>query len=93
MTTVEAMGRGAVPVAIARGGQVEVVEDGSTGYLWEDLGTLEQRTLELVEHPELRAQLGAAARLSSQRFSEKTFRRQMAQVLGPIVEQLGSKNS
>jgi glycosyltransferase involved in cell wall biosynthesis len=93
MTTVEAMGRGAVPVAIARGGQVEVVEDGTTGYLWQDLRSLAQRTLELIEHPELRARLGAAARLSSHRFSEEMFRRQMAGALSPILDQLGGKSS
>src|SRR5207248_958897 len=38
MSTAEAMGRGAVPVVIARGGQLEVVRDGVDGRTWSEPG-------------------------------------------------------
>jgi glycosyltransferase involved in cell wall biosynthesis len=61
ITTAEAMGHGAVPVVIARGGQPELVGDGEAGYLWDQLDVLKSRTLELVDDAGLRRRLGAAA--------------------------------
>lgn len=34
MTTAEAMAQGAVPVVIAQGGKLEIVDDSDTDYLW-----------------------------------------------------------
>ena len=88
MTTAEAMGHGAVPVAIARGGQVEVLEDGVSGYLWDDLDQLKQRTIELMEQPELRRRLGEAARRRSERFSRAEFRQKIVAAVDPLVREL-----
>jgi glycosyltransferase involved in cell wall biosynthesis len=88
MTTVEAMAAGAVPVVIARGGQREVVEDGATGYLWEDLATLKARTLALAADAEQRRRLGEAARRASARFSRHEFEQQMVEALRPLVQEL-----
>ena len=88
MTTAEAMGHGAVPVAIGSGGQLEVVADGVDGYLWRDLEQLKARTLDLINDPELRRRLGAQARSASQRFSRQRFVRQMVAALTPLVRQL-----
>jgi glycosyltransferase involved in cell wall biosynthesis len=88
MTTAEAMGNGVVPVVLARGGQIEVVEDGVTGYLWDDLSLLRARTIELMEDAELRRSLGRAARQASFRFTGREFRRQMAAAVEPLVREL-----
>ena len=88
MTTAEAMAAGAVPVVIGAGGQVEVVEDGVTGYLWTDPEELRERTLRLVAGGDLRRRLALAARESSHRFSRAEFKRRMAESLGPIVRDL-----
>jgi glycosyltransferase involved in cell wall biosynthesis len=88
MTTAEAMGYGAVPVAIARGGPVEVVEDGSTGYLWESLEDLKARTNELMDDPGLRRRLGERARQASHRFSRGRFKEGIVDALRPLVDDL-----
>jgi glycosyltransferase involved in cell wall biosynthesis len=88
MTTAEAMAHGAVPVAIGRGGQPEVVEEGVTGYLWNAEEELRARTVELMRDPALRRRLGAAARMASHRFSRAEFKRRMREALQPLVHEL-----
>lgn len=88
MTTAEAMGYGAVPVAIGSGGQPEVVHDGVDGYLWIDQDELKARTAALIDDPQLRQRLGMQARKDSQRFSRQRFVRQMVSALAANVEEL-----
>jgi glycosyltransferase involved in cell wall biosynthesis len=85
MTTAEAMGHGAVPVAIGLGGQLEVVTERETGFLWNDTSTLKARTLELTGALELRVRLGRAARRRSRGWCRKAFKRSMLALLAPIV--------
>lgn len=87
MTTAEAMGYGAAPVAIARGGQPEVVEDGVSGFLWETPAQLADRTLELTRDADLRRRMGEAARTASGRFSRAEFKRRMAEAIRPVVRE------
>ena len=91
MTTAEAMAHGAVPVAIGRGGQPEVVHPGNDGYLWQEPGELEARTVELARRPGLRRRLGEAARESSKRFSAESFAGRMVETLGGMVEDLEAR--
>lgn len=88
MTTVEAMGRGAVPVAIAVGGQPEIIRDGEDGYLWSDLETLTARTAALLDDPALRRRLGEAARHRSLDFATPVFRERIVAALRSHVEAL-----
>jgi glycosyltransferase involved in cell wall biosynthesis len=85
MTTAEAMSYGAVPIAIGRGGQTEVVEDGVTGHLWESIPMLKQRTAELMGDSERRRRMGEAGRRASFRYSRREFKRRMAQALEPML--------
>jgi glycosyltransferase involved in cell wall biosynthesis len=85
MTTAEAMGHGAVPVAIGLGGQPEVVEDGVSGYLWESMPRLKQRTAELMADADLRRKMGEAARRASFRYSRHEFKRRMSELLEPML--------
>src|SRR5581483_3890084 len=52
ISTVEAMGAGAVPVVINAGGQREIVDDGENGLLWDSLSELKEKTLTLIKNPE-----------------------------------------
>jgi glycosyltransferase involved in cell wall biosynthesis len=88
MTTAEAMGHGAVPVVIARGGQPELIDDGGDGYLWDQMDVLKSRTLELVLDARLRRRLGEAARQRSLDWSRPNFKRRMVSALTPVISRL-----
>jgi glycosyltransferase involved in cell wall biosynthesis len=90
MTTAEAMGHGVVPLAIARGGQVEVVEAGVSGFLWSEVDQLKSYTLELAGDTELRRRLGVAARARSGRFARPVFRQRMLDAVTPLLVELGA---
>jgi glycosyltransferase involved in cell wall biosynthesis len=85
MTTAEAMAHGAVPIAIGRGGQPEVVSHGRDGFLWTEPSELEALTLRLTGDPRLRRELGAAAREASRRFSSERFAAEIVDALTPMV--------
>jgi glycosyltransferase involved in cell wall biosynthesis len=61
ITTVEAMSAGAVPVVIDAAGQIEIVEQGATGYRFAGLDGLVAHTERLIADPDWRATLSAAA--------------------------------
>ena len=83
ITTVEAMMYGAVPVVIGRGGQVEIVDDGKTGALWQTPEELVDRTAELIAEPKRRAIMGKDAAKAARRFSKAEFvKRVRAEILG-----------
>jgi glycosyltransferase involved in cell wall biosynthesis len=73
MATAEAMAHGTVPVAIARGGQPEVVRHAEDGFLWREPDELETFTWQLVRDRGLARRLAEAARASSLRFSGERF--------------------
>ena len=93
MTTAEAMGYGAVPVVIARGGQPEVVSEGKCGFLWLDPEGLKAQTLRLIGDAQLRLRMGQAARKASFRFSRPEFKRRMAEAVRPLVHELEAELS
>lgn len=73
ISTVEAMGAGAVPVVINAGGQKEIVENEKSGFLWDTLDQFKEKTMQLIEDDKLREQMSVAARKRSQDFSEEEF--------------------
>ncbi len=73
ISTVEAMAGGCVPVVIGKGGQVEIVEDKVSGYLWNSLEELEKLTVKLVSNNKLREQLSKKAISRSVNFSKDKF--------------------
>lgn len=83
ITTCEAMSSGCIPVVIAKAGQLEIVEDGETGFLFRDSRQLAAITRRLIEgHGEawtdnLRRRAADAVR----RFSRQPFERRLREVL------------
>lgn len=73
ISTVEAMGAGAVPVVINAGGQKEIVEQGKSGFLWDTLGELVQKTKLLTENQNLWAKLSKAAEERAKYFAGDRF--------------------
>jgi glycosyltransferase involved in cell wall biosynthesis len=74
ITTLEAMGHGAVPLVFPAGGQAELVEDGRTGVWWRTPSELAELTAGLIEDEPRRLRLAAAAREESKRYSPERFR-------------------
>ncbi len=73
ISTVEAMGAGAVPVVINAGGQTEIVTDGENGFLWNFLDELKAKTLNLINDGNLLNKLSKNSISSSKKFSKNKF--------------------
>jgi glycosyltransferase involved in cell wall biosynthesis len=73
MSTVEAMGAGAVPVVINAGGQREIVTEGENGYLWDTLEELHSKTLNLTKNENEILRISKNAKNRAMDFSEERF--------------------
>lgn len=73
ISTVEAMGSGAVPVVINAGGQKEIVENGKDGYLWNTEEELISRTSKLIDNNNLLREMSKNAIEKSKIFSGNRF--------------------
>jgi glycosyltransferase involved in cell wall biosynthesis len=73
ISTVEAMGAGAVPIVIGKGGQAEIVQENVNGYLFRSLEDLDDRTRLVVHDPQLRLRLGKAAIERAAEYSTERF--------------------
>ncbi len=73
ISTVEAMGAGAVPVVINAGGQKEIVKDADNGFLWDTLMELQTKTLKLINNEKLLNDLSKNAKEKAKDFSEENF--------------------
>lgn len=80
IATVEAMAGGCVPVVIGRGGQVEIVDHGKSGFLWTTLNDLEGYTLKLIENETLRKNVSKKAVKRSHYFSKSNFEKKILQL-------------
>ena len=73
ITTVEAMGAGCVPIVIAKGGQVEIVGNKISGYIWQNLDELKDLTEKLINDEGLRKQVSLKAIQRAKEFSKSKF--------------------
>ena len=73
ISTVEAMGSGAVPVAINCGGQKEIIENGKNGFLWNDLEELKDKTNNLINNPKLLEQFSVEAVKRASIYNRQNF--------------------
>lgn len=81
ISTVEAMGSGAVPVVINAGGQKEIIEVGKNGYLWSTLEEFSDRTMSLIENKKLLEKMSKNAIERSKIFSEKKFCKDLRDII------------
>lgn len=86
ISTVEAMSTRAVPVVFAGGGQLEIVEDGRSGYLFRHLDELVDLTRALIEDPDLLDQMGDAAADRSEHFGMDRFRSRLLDVVAEAMD-------
>ena len=77
ISTVEAMGAGAVPVVINAGGQQEIVHEGLDGFLWNDENELINKTMILIKDEGLWEKLSSQSRIQSKLFSKDNFCRSL----------------
>jgi glycosyltransferase involved in cell wall biosynthesis len=73
ISTVEAMGAGAVPIVFGKGGQAEIVQENVNGYLFRSLDELVARTQLVAQDPQLRLRLSKAATQRAAEFSTERF--------------------
>jgi glycosyltransferase involved in cell wall biosynthesis len=82
ISTVEAMAAGAVPVVYDQGGQSEIVEHGSSGFLWSTLDELRTFTERLAGDETLRNTMATAARARAAMFSRERFVAAVDRIVG-----------
>lgn len=81
ISTVEAMAAGCVPIVINLGGQKEIVEEGISGYLWDDIEELLEKTLRVVINEKIRKEVGSIAVKEAQKFSVERFSQEICQLV------------
>lgn len=81
ISTVEAMGAGAVPVVINAGGQLEIVSDGQDGFLWNTLEELKGKTKLLIEDDSVLHKLAKNAQERARRFGKERFKKELYEII------------
>lgn len=83
ISTVEAMGAGAVPVVINAGGQKEIISDGKNGLLWNTSEELQGKTRQLITDEKLVSELSNAAKKRAEDFSYENFQKEVFDLVYP----------
>jgi glycosyltransferase involved in cell wall biosynthesis len=81
ISTVEAMGAGAVPIVVAAGGQKEIINDEHNGRLWSSLEELQKKTLELINDKKQREKLAQQGVIDAGTFSMDRFSEQINELV------------
>ena len=81
ITTVEAMTHKVVPVAYARGGQPEIVDDNINGFLWETEAELIAKTKKIMIDDKLRRQMANLGLKKIEQFSLEKFCRDLQEII------------
>ncbi len=81
ISTVEAMSAGCVPVVINKGGQTEIVEPQKSGFLWDSLDELIEKTLQLITNPKLFDTTSKQSIIRAQEFSQERFIKQIKNIV------------
>lgn len=81
ISTVEAMGAGAIPVVINAGGQKEIVEDTESGFLWDTEEELINKTLKLIKDDQLRKKMSLAAQKRAEFFAGERFCKEVIELI------------
>ncbi len=81
ISTVEAMGAGAVPVVINAGGQKEIVEDDKNGFLWDTIDELVQYTKRLIGDQKLWEKMSQGAKERAKYFAGDRFCKELYEII------------
>lgn len=81
ISTVEAMGLGAVAVVINAGGQKEIIEDGRGGFLWNTIDDLIVFTTKLINSEKLLIKMSEASIKRSKKFSGDRFCKELNSII------------
>ncbi len=81
MSTVEAMAAGCVPIVFAAGGQLEIVTEAETGFVWKETQELQDKTLSITKNQSLRQKISQAAIIRSGDFSKQKFFAQLERII------------
>lgn len=81
ISTVEAMGAGAVPVVFNAGGQKEIVTNGENGFLWNSLEELKEKTIEIIYNEKLWQKMSNEAEKRAGNFAGDRFCRGIAELI------------
>lgn len=81
ISTVEAMGAGAVPVVINAGGQREIVINGENGFLWNSIEELKTMTMDLIKNEKLLSAISLKAIKRAQDFAGDRFCREAKDII------------
>ncbi len=81
ISTVEAMGAGAVPVVVNAGGQKEIIEDGKSGFLWKDLEDFITKTDNLIKDKRLLERMSDNAIERSRIFGGDRFCKELKNII------------
>ncbi len=73
IVTVEAMSAGAVPLTYDAGGQREIIDSGSNGFLWNRVDELVEKSKQIMDDGDLRQRLALKAQSTSTQFSLEQF--------------------
>ncbi len=73
IAAVEAMAGGCIPVVIKKGGLIEIVEDGKSGFLWETKEDLMDFSINLITDEKLRREISREAIKRSEIFNKRIF--------------------
>lgn len=81
ITTVEAMASGCIPVVIGLGGQKEIIEDGESGFLWNTIPELKEKTIRVLSDKGIQQQVSKKVVLRSKLFNMDRFCKQIAEIV------------
>lgn len=81
ISVVEAMAAKCIPFVCKSGGHREIIENGSNGFLWNNVDKLSEITDELVRDQKKLKIISDKAKTSSQRFSLTTFEKMFLEIL------------
>lgn len=84
ISTVEAMGAGAVPVVINAGGQREILQNNKNGFLWNTIDQLAQQTEKLMSDENLLNKMSKEAITRSKVFSQERFCKELKDLIWKI---------
>lgn len=81
ISTVEAMAGGCIPVVIGKGGQVEIVDHGESGFLWQTLEELKHFTERLISDNNLMRKMSKQAIIRAKKFDKKKFLEEINKII------------